>query len=608
MANEGSTAYNFPPRGEVCMLAGQQDAVTAQQSTEAVSAGGRGEKPGSLDVADKGVGMSPGGEQQQLVGEATQRECKTMQTEGPGEEQQPQDTEAVQRDTWSESTRSSDEVSGLDDMAEENSAESPEGEQPQMDSESMQRGTWDEGAENSDEVPGSDSGADGGDAEGPEGQQPQPDTVTVQWCPGTESAGCSNQMLVLAIGLSVGLLLLLFLSLMLMCYLRRRKKEKIQYQELLSTVPSVPACSAPVILVSQTSCTTPSEIPFTLPPRFITQLHRDLKNGEEEETEEGKLEAQRDILAHRGSLSVMSWYPVGTVLAGLYPAAPLNEVVAPPPGMATRLCFSVEYRHNSEQLVVSLFRLANLPPRFHSNITLMELRLLPHARRPRQAKARGMGPDPEFSDCFIFQVSGVCVHESTLSVCVLSVKQDGKRHAVGRVLFPLEGELGQAGRVLWRDLETEEDTQCSELGDMLISLSYSSSLQRLSVVVLRAQGLQLSTDAGVCVQVSLQMHTQVVKVKRSCVVKGENDPYFNYRMTFKLRPQHLDEACLRFELQQPNNVQTNKTKSKEPPTVLGVLVLGPFMYAQGPQLQHWIDMVNTSQGPVKLWHRLHKAT
>lgn len=57
------------------------------------------------------------------------------------------------------------------------------------------------------------------------------------------------------------------------------------------------------------------------------------------------------------------------------------------------------------------------------------------------------------------QVSGVCVPQSTLSVCVLSVEQDGKRHAVGRVLFPLEGELGHAGRVLWRDLEKEDDTQ-----------------------------------------------------------------------------------------------------------------------------------------------------
>uniref|UniRef100_A0A3Q3QX19 C2 domain-containing protein n=1 Tax=Monopterus albus TaxID=43700 RepID=A0A3Q3QX19_MONAL len=355
---------------------------------------------------------------------------------------------------------------------------------------------------------------------------------------------CSDQVLLLAAGLSVGLLLLLLLGLMMYC-LWRKKKGQRRYQELLSTVPSVPVCSAPVIPVSLGSW----------------------------------------------AMSV----PQNTFHIKL-----AVVVVAPPPGMATRLCFSVEYRHSSEQLIVSLLRLANLPPQFHGNVTLVQLQLLPDDRRPRQTKARGTGPDPEFSDCFVFQVSGVCVPHSTLSVCVLSVEQDGKRRAVGRVLFPLERELGQAGRVLWRDLEPEDNMQCSELGDVQICLSYSPSLQRLSVVVLRARGLQLLTDKGVCVQVSLQILTQVVKLKRSCVVKGEKNPYFNHRMTFKLRSQHLDEACLKFELQ-------HHIFLPEPPVLLGVLVLGPFMYARGPQMQHWMDMVNTPQEPVKLWHGLGRA-
>ncbi|KAL6094611.1 syt15 [Pungitius sinensis] len=407
----------------------------------------------------------------------------------------------------------------------------------------------------------------------------------------------ADRVLLLAVGASVVLLLLLGLIVYYLWRSRRNKKKgRSQYEELL---PSVAACSAPVILVSQDSVATLREIPFTVPPRFPTQNQGVLKNEEEAEM---KTEAQRDILAHRGSLSVSRWYPVGTVRAGLYPLPPLNEVVAPPPGMATRLCFSVEYRHSSEQLAVSLLRLGNLPPRFHGNATLVELRRLPDDRRPRQAKARGTGPDPEFSDRFVFQVSWACVPRSTLSVCVLSVAQDGKRHAVGRVLVPLEGELGQAGRVLWRDLETEDHVQCSELGDVQISLSYSPSLQRLSVVVLGARGLQLLTDAGVCVQASLQIHTQVVKMKRSRVVKSQNDPSFHHRVTFKLRPQHLDEACLRFELQQPN------VAPSEPPALLGVLVLGPFMYARGQQLQHWMDMVNTPQEAVELWHGLGRAT
>lgn len=57
----------------------------------------------------------------------------------------------------------------------------------------------------------------------------------------------------------------------------------------------------------------------------------------------------------------------------------------------------------------------------------------------------------------------------------------------------------------------------------------------------------------------MQIHTQVVKMKRSCVVKGERDPCFSHRMTFKLRSRHLDEACLRFELHQPRSIHSGET-------------------------------------------------
>lgn len=64
-------------------------------------------------------------------------------------------------------------------------------------------------------------------------------------------------------------------------------------------------------------------------------------------------------------------------------------------------------------------------------------------------------------------------------------------------------------------------------------------------------------------QVSLQIHSQVVKVKNSCVVKGESDLYFSHRMTFKLRSQHLEEACLRLELQQPGDSRSGGRASEQ---------------------------------------------
>lgn len=237
---------------------------------------------------------------------------------------------------------------------------------------------------------------------------------------------------------------------------------------------------------------------------------------------------------------------MGTVVPGLYSDIPLNEVVAPPPGLATRLCFSVEYRHSTEQLTVSLLRLSNLPPRFHGNVTLVELRLLPEERRSRQAKARCTGPDPEFSHSFIFQassqahpkalkkvcvcvcvtglsctgVSSACVSEHTECVCA--------EHAAGRETVGCGPRPLPSGRRAWSGWQgplegpgdgrshagtprtwpepvqnrarTHSNTcglsQSSELGDVQISLCYSPALQRLYVVVLRARGLQTLPDAG----------------------------------------------------------------------------------------------------------------
>lgn len=59
----------------------------------------------------------------------------------------------------------------------------------------------------------------------------------------------------MAVGLSVGLLLLLGLMVYYLWRRKKKKKGRSQYEELLSSAPSVPACTAPVILVSKESWT-----------------------------------------------------------------------------------------------------------------------------------------------------------------------------------------------------------------------------------------------------------------------------------------------------------------------------------------------------------------
>ncbi|XP_030631020.1 synaptotagmin-15 [Chanos chanos] len=402
----------------------------------------------------------------------------------------------------------------------------------------------------------------------------------------------------LVCGLCAGLLFLLLIGLWAY-FLWRRKQNQMPYRELISTTVAIPSCTVPVLQTSQPSTYgyVLGEVPFFVPPRFQSKPYPS-PGGRESEEEEDE-EEYPDLHDHRGSLTAGSWFPLGSVRPDLYqvPEAPSEWCL--PSGSAVRLWFAVAYQQEREQLLVCLLRAANLPRQCKTNTILVKLQLLPEDRRHRQAKARRKGSQPQFNDCFVFQVSKLCVDQCTLRMSMYSVDRQRKHQLIGRVLFPLRAtELAEvASRVVWRDLESEDTQPCSKHGDLQISLNYRQSLQRLTVVVLRAHGLQCPSDAGVCVQVSLQIHTQVVKRKWTCVAKG-SEPTFNEKLTFKLPPLLLDEACLILELQQP---------IAEEPVSLGLVVIGAFMYARGQELEHWNEMISKPEELVKQWHGLSPA-
>ncbi|XP_065118896.2 synaptotagmin-15 [Paramisgurnus dabryanus] len=403
----------------------------------------------------------------------------------------------------------------------------------------------------------------------------------------------ADLLVALACGLSAAFLLLLLAGLSVYLLWRKRQTQRL-YQGLIPTTPTIPQCTTPVLQTSQSSSYGSGDVPFIVPPRFKTapQL-REEKEGREDAEE---WEHHPDLHTQRGSLSVGSWFPLGSLRPDLYQIPEEPSEWSLPNGSAVRLWFALRYQEEKEQLVVSVLRAANLPTRCQGNIALVKLQLLPSdERRHRQAKARRKGRHPQFNDSFVFQVSNSCVDQCSLHMSLYTVEQK-KHHLLGQILIPLRHcELQEtAGKVQWRDLENECDQPLSKNGDIQVSLNYNLSLDRLTVVVLRARGLRCSSDAGVCVQVSLKIHTQVVRNKWTTVAKG-NNPSFNERLTFRLLPTQLDTACLSLQLQQPVT---------EEPVSLGVVVIGPFMYARGRELDHWNDMVSKPQELVRQWHAL----
>ncbi|XP_051522620.1 synaptotagmin-15 isoform X1 [Myxocyprinus asiaticus] len=400
----------------------------------------------------------------------------------------------------------------------------------------------------------------------------------------------------LACGLSAIFLFLLLVGLSVYLLWRKRRAQ-MQYRGLIPTTPTISQCTTPVLQTSQSS-SYGSGVPFFVPPRLKRRSQiRDEREGIQDAEE---WEHHPDLHTQRGSLTVGSWFPLGSLRPDLYqlPEEPSEWVL--PNGSAVRLWFALRYQQEKEQLVVSLLRAANLPAQCQGNITLIKLQLLPSDdRRHRQAKARRKGCQPQFNDSFVFQVSNSCVDQCSLNMNMYTVDDQKKHHLLGQVLIPLRhAELIEAaGKVQWRDLDNESDQPLSKNGDIQVSLNYNQSLLRLTVVVLRARGLQCGSDAGVCAQVSLKIHTQVVRNKWTAVAKG-NNPSFNERLTFRLLPMQLDTACLTLQLQQPTT---------EEPVLLGVVVIGPFMYARGRELEHWNNMVSKPQELVRQWHVLGVA-
>ncbi|XP_073774790.1 synaptotagmin-15 isoform X2 [Danio rerio] len=407
-------------------------------------------------------------------------------------------------------------------------------------------------------------------------------------------------LVALACGLSAAFLLLLLFGLSVYLLWRKRRTQTF-YRGLIPATPTIPRCITPVLQTSQSSTYGShgsGDVPFIVPPRF--KRAPQLNDKKEESNSAEQWDLNPDLHSQRGSLTVGSWFPLGSIRPDLYQLPEEPSEWALPDGSAVRLWFALRYQQDKEQLVVSLLRAANLPTQCQRNITLVKLQLLPSDdRRHRQAKARRKGCHPQFNDTFVFQVSNSCVDQCSLNMSLFTVDHQKKHHLMGQILIPLIcSELKEAaGKVQWRDLDNESDQPLSKNGDIQVSLNYNQSLHRLTVVVLRARGLQCCSEAAVCAKVCLKIHTQVVRNKWTTVAKG-NSPSFNEKLTFRLLPMQLDTACLSLQIQQP---------STEKPVLLAIVVIGPFMYARGRELEHWNDMVSKPQELVRQWHPLGSA-
>ncbi|XP_013779921.1 synaptotagmin-15-like [Limulus polyphemus] len=276
-----------------------------------------------------------------------------------------------------------------------------------------------------------------------------------------------------------------------------------------------------------------------------------------------------------------------------------------PVGHRGRIWFSLEFDAVKERLIVHLIKGKNFPSRTLGSVSccdpFMRIFLLPDETCHLQTKVLKKTCNPKFEEWFVFQIPGKAIEERTLKFSAFDSNR-GKRHSfIGHVVYPLKcSDFTTNGNlIIWRDLEKNADEVSSDLGELLVSLIYSQTLERLTVTIHEAQGLQLPEDSCFIdsyVKLKLLVDNKPVKRKKSVMVKKTTEPKYNETFIFRLAPNCVNTASLLLQVMMANGNSKDKC--------LGRIILGSYMFGRAKTEEHWNEEVSEKYHQVRYWHKL----
>ncbi|KAH8395991.1 hypothetical protein KR222_000944 [Zaprionus bogoriensis] len=184
-----------------------------------------------------------------------------------------------------------------------------------------------------------------------------------------------------------------------------------------------------------------------------------------------------------------------------------------------------------------------------------------------------------------------------------------------------EMEIGEMARPITTWIPLSDSRKCNaRWGELMFSLSYLPTAERLTIVVVKARNLKLDLDAEsqsqteqqpdqtvlspsagalqhVFVKVYLMNNDKKVLKKRTSLKRKDRCPIFNESMIFSVPPQGLTTVQLRltvFGVTAENAILP-----------LGHVIAGSCAVGKG--LRHWHQMLSSLRKPVAMWHVLRRA-
>ncbi|EDO37744.1 predicted protein, partial [Nematostella vectensis] len=266
-----------------------------------------------------------------------------------------------------------------------------------------------------------------------------------------------------------------------------------------------------------------------------------------------------------------------------------------------QLNFIVKYSDRTRKLTVHLICGRGFPPRDFSGSldTCVTIALLPDRTNRKQTAIHRRSTSPLYNETFVFRITAdEDVYSMSLLFVTFYYDQYSHSHVLGEEQVPLVAfHLGD--ETMLRCFLRESSSMSHALvGDILISLLYTTKEQTLNVSIMKASNLSTSLAASnekLYVKAVFSHEGQKVgKRKTELHEVGTKYTVFNEILLFRVPRETLERATLTVSLNRYNVVGKSST--------IGEVAFSPM--SKGPEAAHWNDMLTRAGVPTAMWHVL----
>ncbi|OXB74389.1 UNVERIFIED_CONTAM: hypothetical protein H355_002454 [Colinus virginianus] len=262
---------------------------------------------------------------------------------------------------------------------------------------------------------------------------------------------------------------------------------------------------------------------------------------------------------------------------------------------------SMEYDAKAAALHVTLLQGKDLlekeDARFES--CFMRISLLPAEQIVGISRIQRSAYAVAFDERFSIPLDPAALEEDSLRFSVFGIDEDERNVSTGVAELKLSDlDLTVRPFNAWLYLQDMNKT-VDTVGEILLSLSYLPTAERLTVVVVKAKNLVWSNGKGTAdpfVKVYLLQDGRKISKKKTAVKRDDTNPVFNEAMIFSVPAIVLQDLSLRVTVAESGeDGRADNT---------GHVLIGPA--ASGMGITHWNQMLATLRKPVSMWHPLRR--